>query len=119
MPIFNFDYDINNDDLFLYKEGSISKFNLELGNIIYDFDSNNNLVGLEILSASKTLSDLINKKISKSWLKNIIYVKVKTKTVNNLMIIRLFLSFKVNDKEEELFAPIQIPSIKSCSPASN
>jgi len=62
MTRFNFDYDSENDDLFIYRFRKKSKYSIEFSrDIILDFDENNKLVGIELLEATKTLAMLSGK----------------------------------------------------------
>jgi len=52
MKNFNFNYDSENDNLFVYLEGKKSEGAVELGNVILDFDDNYNLVAMQILNVT-------------------------------------------------------------------
>ena len=60
MQKFNFSYDKEHDDLFLHRPDSKSKGSVEIGNLILDYNSKKELVGLQIMGASKVLQDLTN-----------------------------------------------------------
>ena len=47
MQKFNFDYDQNNDSLFLYLADQKSKGSVEFGDFVFDFNSKKELVGME------------------------------------------------------------------------
>ncbi|ADC70061.1 Protein of unknown function DUF2283 [Methanocaldococcus sp. FS406-22] len=47
------DYDYENDSLLVYKDGRKSKKTLDLDDILIDFDENGDVVGIEMLNASK------------------------------------------------------------------
>ena len=47
------DYDYENDSLLVYKEGRKSKKTLDLDDILIDFDESGDVVGIEMLNASK------------------------------------------------------------------
>jgi len=63
MQKFNFSYDQDSDDLFLYSPKSKSKRSVEIGDLIFDYNSKKEFVGLQILGASKMLTDLTAKPI--------------------------------------------------------
>ena len=77
MKQFKFDYDVNNNDLFIYLEGKKSKGSIELGNFILDFDEKGDLVAIQILNISEILKKFFNKIKNASQIKNI-----KTEKVN-------------------------------------
>ncbi|MBD3361480.1 DUF2283 domain-containing protein [Candidatus Woesearchaeota archaeon] len=53
MKKFNFSYDKENDDLFLYNHNSKSAGSVEVGDIILDFNNKKELVGIQINKASE------------------------------------------------------------------
>jgi uncharacterized protein YuzE len=110
MENFKFDYDKENDDLFIYLEGQKSEGAVELGNFVFDFDKKENLVALQIFEASKILSKLMSKIIELANIKN---VKVEIVNFRNMTAVRMFLE---TDKEK-LLAPIIVPRIQMESPA--
>lgn len=67
---FLFDYDGENDSLYIYKKGVKVKGSLDLGNIILDISTDEKVVGLEILDASKVMKNLAVKS-PQSFLENI------------------------------------------------
>ena len=73
MKNFKFDYDPENDDLLVYLENEKSSGGIEAGNFVFDFNNEGEFVGMEILDASETLSNLLSKIIE---LNNIKEVKV-------------------------------------------
>ena len=117
MPKFEFDYDRENDSLFVFRKGAKSKSSIELGNLIYDFDDNDLLAGVEILSAADTLTGLVNHNVDEKLLLSIKSTEVETKTVGNLLMIRIKIGFNQEVLKKELIAPIQVPNIKTRSPA--
>jgi len=65
---FKTDYDAEEDLLYLYNENKKSKGSIEFGDLIVDLEKQGTIVGLEIFEASKYLSELTNKKITKEIL---------------------------------------------------
>ena len=115
MQKFNFDYDSGDDNLFLYNPKSKSKGSVELGDFILDYNNKKQLVGIQIIKASKLLKDIVNEKeISiKKILSELISCKVEIKPKNNLLVVKIFLMSKF----KELSPVIPIPSIRESSPA--
>ena len=114
MQKYNFSYDKENDDLFLFKPNSKSKGSIELGNLIFDFNSRKEFVGLEIMSASKMLKNMINERTSiKSILSELRDCRIEVKQDNNILIVKMLLVSKIKE-----IAPIlTVPQIRESSPA--
>jgi hypothetical protein len=111
---FNFSYDLENDDLLLTRPNSKSKGSVELGNFVFDFDSKLQLVGIQVLEASKILTGIIgNGGISKKLLKDLTSVKIEIKPNKNLLLIKLYLTAQ----QKEMLASLQVPNLKETSPA--
>ena len=109
MERFNFDYDSENDDLFVYLEGKKSAGAVELGNVILDFDSNYNLVAMQILNTSEFFSKIFSKMIEISKIKEI---KMEIINFRNIDAIK----FSISDNKTEEKANILMPHIKEKSP---
>ena len=60
----NYDYDLQNDSLFFYSDGHKYKESIDADGIILDFSEDDNIMGIEILGASKRFNvskpDLLN-----------------------------------------------------------
>jgi uncharacterized protein YuzE len=112
---FSFDYDPENDNLFLYNPKSKSKASIELDNIIIDFNSKKQLSAIEITNATKILASLIKEKtaLDKNMLQEIKDCKIEIIKQNNHLIIRLFIVLK----SKKIFTPIVIPTINEPSPS--
>lgn len=111
---FKIDYDQENDSLFLYR--GKSRGSIEFGNFIFDFDVQNELVGIEILNASSMLQDLDiaeNVKISKKMLAQILQCMIDVKIRDNLLVLKVYLYL---ENDMKIIAPIQIPTIVEHSP---
>ncbi len=115
MRKFDFDYDLEDDDLFLYDSKSKSKGSVELGDFILDYDSKKQLVGIQIMNASKLLKDIVNEKeISiKKILSELKACNIDIKPKNNILVVKIFLI----SKAKELSPVIPLPSISESSPA--
>jgi len=116
MQKFNFSYDRENDDLFLFSPGSKSKGSVEMGDLILDYNSKKELVGLQIMKASKMLREMTGGKsrdLVSEVLNNLKECKVDIRVKNNLLIVKVYLSSKAN----EISPVISVPSIREPSPA--
>ena len=82
MKDFNFSYDEENDDLFIYLEGKKSAGAVEVGDFVIDFDDDENLVAVEIINASEVLSKLVSKVVSLSNIKSIQLNIIKFRNMN-------------------------------------
>ena len=109
MKNFNFNYDSENDDLFVYLERQKSAGAVEMGNFVLDFDVNGDLVAIQILNASKVLSKVLSKIIEITKIKE---MKVEITNFRNMEAIK----FKIITNNEEETASIFIPHIKEKSP---
>lgn len=109
MESFNFDYDKENDDLFVYLQGRQSSGAIELGNFILDFDEKGNLVAMQILRASEVLTKILSKIIEAS---KITGIQIEIINFRNMDAIR----FKIIIGEQEENANILIPHIRERSP---
>jgi uncharacterized protein YuzE len=112
MKKFNFSYDQENDDLFIYLEGAKSAGAIELGSFVFDLDRNENLIAIQIFEASQVLSKLLKKSIEISQVKEF---RTNLTNFRNMAIIKLEVS--TNTDKEEIIMPI--PRIKEKSPALN
>ena len=111
---FKFNYDSDNDDLFIYS-GVKSKGAVELGELVFDFDSEGRLVALEIMSVTSFLEDLIGKEIGvdKKMLESLKMCKVDVKVHQNLLLIKILLVLE----DKEIPVPLSVPSVVETSPA--
>ncbi|MBU0760580.1 MAG: DUF2283 domain-containing protein [Nanoarchaeota archaeon] len=106
MEEFKISYDEDNDDLFMFLDGSKSAGAVEIGNFVFDFDKDEKLIAIQILNASEVLSKLMKKIIS---LTRISKIKVEVINFRNMDAIEIEL-----EKER---IPIIIPRIREGSPA--
>jgi uncharacterized protein YuzE len=109
MKDFKFDYDKENDDLFIYLEGKKSNGAIEVGDFVFDFDKNEELVAIEVVEASDVLSKLISKVISLTEIKSIQAEIIKFRNMDAINI-----QVQLEDRKEKV--PIVIPNIKRRSP---
>ncbi len=100
----NFSYDRESDDLFLYS--SKSKGSIEIGDFILDFNNRKELVGLELMNASRVLEDITGENVNK-LLNNLKSCSVNIKSCGSLLIIQIHLI----SESKELNPVISFPSI--------
>jgi len=114
MVKFKFSYDKENDDLFLFNPKSKSKGSVEIADLVFDYDSKMNLVGLQIMNASIFIKETLGDKISsvKTMLNNLKECNVDFKLKNNFIFIKINLLAK-----EKKMIPITVPNIRESSPA--
>lgn len=114
MQTLNFSYEHSQDDLFLFSSHTKSKGSIEIGDIIIDFDSKKNIVGLQIMNATRVLADLVdNGNDVREVLANLSECKIDVKMKNNMLILKIYLT----SKAKELSPIISLPCIQKSSPA--
>ena len=116
MQKFNFDYDSDNDDLFLSSPKSKSRGSVEFGNIIFDFNSKKQLVGIQLMNASTILGDMIKEKSiddMKQFLEKLKDCCVDIKDNSNMLIVKFLL---ISDLQE-IEPVLSVPKITESSPA--
>ncbi len=109
MKEFNFNYDSESDDLFVYLDGKKSSGAVELGNFVLDFDDKGYLVAIQILNASEVFKKILSKIKEVSNLRSI---EADIINFRNMEAIK----FRVLTDSEEETASIFIPHIKERSP---
>jgi len=109
MEKFNFNYDPEEDDLFIYLEGKKSSGAIELGNFILDFNDNGDLVAIQILNVTEVFEKVLSKIIDVT---NIREVKVNIINFRNMDAIK----FQITTDKAEETANILIPHISEKSP---
>ncbi len=110
MKNFKFSYDETSDDLFMYLESKKSAGAVEIGDFVFDFDEQENLVALQILNASEILSKLVSRVIS---LANITGIQAEVIKFRNMNAIDIHV--QLAERKEHI--PIIIPRITRSSPA--
>ena len=112
---FKFDYDPENDNLFLYNPKTKTNSSIEIDDIVIDFNSKKQLSAIEITNATQILSNLIKEKImiNKTMLKDIRDCKIEIVKQNNHLVIRLFITLR----SKQIFTPLIIPTISEPSPS--
>jgi hypothetical protein len=116
MVNFEFSYDQENDDLFLFRKDAKSKGSIEFGNLVLDFDSKKMLVGLQIMDATDFISEMtvLDKKTVKEILINLESCKGDFKPYRNMVLFKIVLFSKY---KKETPVSIMLPNITTPSPA--
>ena len=90
------DYDFFNDSLFIYfSEKSVISTSKECKEFIFDFDNNNNMIGIEILNASKKFNS------SKENLRTISHFSSKVKVAKEKIEIKVRITSRVRNSFRE------------------
>src|SRR3989344_5441935 len=107
---YKFDYDPENDSLFIYNSESKSSSSVEIDDLIIDYNSNKEISGLELLNASQFFKDinLEGQPLSKALLKEIVDCRLEIIPKNNFVVLKFLLVFKAN---KIVTTPIMIPTI--------
>ena len=117
MQRFNFNYDKGNDDLFLFNGKSKSKGSIELGSIILDFNNKMEIVGIQIMNASKFIKDTIGEyslQDINQILNNLRECKIDLKINSNMLFIKMYF---ISTSNKEISYSLVAPQIKEQSPA--
>ncbi|MAG47544.1 hypothetical protein CL617_02985 [archaeon] len=89
MNKFNFDYSEYSDILHIHKDGYVTKGSAEVGDFTLDFDSNEEIVGIEIENASEFFNNLDIDKVSLNEMKGAEFVIDKRNPQCNLIFLKL------------------------------
>lgn len=111
MEKIKFDYDEENDSLFIYKSEEKVKGSVEIGEFVLDLAPNlNKIVGLEILNASKILSKTLSPKINKNILLNIKKAFFRTQYKDNAIYLIYGIQFEIKKTivKEQTMMPIAV-----------
>ena len=111
MEQFKFDYDKDNDSLFVYSGKNKSEGAVEVGDFVFDFDKSGNLVAIEIFNASEIFKEILTKMIELSKLKDF---RVE---IFNFRNNRTSLRFSIDDGNVRESASIILPRMNEKSPA--
>ena len=115
MQKYNFSYDKENDDLFLFSSKSKSKASVELGDMVIDFNSKKEFAGIQIMNASKFIKDLTSETLSniRNLLNKLEKCEIEIKPRNNILIIKIYLF----SEQKEISPVITVSNITESSPA--
>ena len=115
MKKFEFDYDKENDDLFIFNKKVKSTASIEIDDLVLDFDRTKGLVGIEIMNATRFLKNLVTDyRISKKALSGMLSCKVESNTLNNMLFVKMILLMK---EEQKIPINLSVPRITKPSPA--
>ena len=109
---FEFDYDTENDSLFMFDSKLKSKASVELNDLIIDYSSKGEISSLEVLNAKRFFSDIAGKYVDS--LASIKECKLEIIPKNNILLIKFFFKF---NSDEKLSLPLLIPTINEPSKA--
>jgi uncharacterized protein YuzE len=113
---FKFDYDYENDGLFIYDPKCKSKASVDIDDMIIDYNNKKEVAAIELLNASKFFKDLgiTDMDITKDVLNDIVECRIDIIPKNNFFIIRFLLSF---NSSKQLVTPVYVPTIHEHSPS--
>ncbi|MFH1065316.1 MAG: DUF2283 domain-containing protein [Nanoarchaeota archaeon] len=115
MQKFNFDYDGENDDLFIYSSHSKSKASVEIGDLTLDYNTKKELVAIEIMNASEMLKSSVKPGSSiKQALSGLVSCGMQVEPKNNMLMIKIFMKSKASEIAPQV---LYVPHIKKPSPA--
>ncbi|HZX34022.1 MAG TPA: DUF2283 domain-containing protein, partial [archaeon] len=106
-------YDYAEDSLFMYNEKKKSGGSVELGELVIDLDRAGNVAALEISGASKYLSELTGRKLSRAQLKKMDEAAITVNAKKGTIIIKIFLPIE----NEKVPATIAVQNMNYNSPA--
>ncbi|MFT4309320.1 MAG: DUF2283 domain-containing protein [Candidatus Woesearchaeota archaeon] len=95
MKKYDFHYDSNYDSLFIHQLDRKSSGSIDMGDIILDYDSNEEFVGIQLLNASELISDNTGETRIKSMLKNLTKCSIRTLDKKGIVTIVILLESTV------------------------
>lgn len=111
---FRFDYDEENDSLFIYDPKSKSKGSVEVDNLIMDLDTNKDVVALEILNATDFFKDVSDVKVTKQTLAKLHECKLEIIPRGSFFLFKIHLK---PQEEKAISTSMFVPNVKENSPA--
>ncbi len=103
----NFNYDAENDILFIYHAKKKSNGSIEYGRNIHISFSKNEVSGLEIMDASATLSAISNMEITKDSLNALKACELFTRRAKGLLFVHFNCAFVAKLKPLENYLTLQ------------
>jgi uncharacterized protein YuzE len=107
MAKFEIDYDKEFDDLYLYRKDKKAEVSINLGSFVIDATKSGQIVGIEMMEASSTLTNLLGSGVSKGTLDNLTDATVHVNAKDNA----LFVAIILNPGEDEIRVPLVLPAI--------
>ncbi|MDY6788506.1 MAG: DUF2283 domain-containing protein [Candidatus Nanohaloarchaea archaeon] len=102
-------YDSEHDILYINR-GEKVKESLEIGDMVVDLSYDGKVAGLEILNASKTISELTGIQVSDNNLRNIEKADLDTVKKGEHLFIVLKIAFRKEEKLIEKSIDVNLPS---------
>ncbi|MCZ7395378.1 MAG: DUF2283 domain-containing protein [Candidatus Methanoperedens sp.] len=106
------DFDYENDILYLYT-GEKVKDSLQIEDFIIDFSYDNKIVVIEILDASKILSELSQTNLTKDALSKIESAGISVYHGKELIYVLLAIRLSINQESVDIRIPIPAPAAVS------
>lgn len=108
------DYDYENDILYLYA-GEKAKDSLQIENFVIDFSQDDRIAAVEVLDASRILSELLQTNITKDALSKIESAGISIYHGKELIYILLIVRLSINQESIDLRIPVPAPVAVSAS----
>jgi len=83
------DYDAGSDSLAIWQVGKKGFGSLEFGDIIVDFDKRKKVVGIELMSATKLLSALSKRSITREMLGQVKECSLSVRETGTMLIVQV------------------------------
>ena len=117
MQKFQFDYDSEHDDLFLYRKNSKSEGGVEIGRLLLDFNRKDGLVAIEFMHAIDFLSSStgLSKKAIRGIIGNLKECRVEVEVWRNA-IVTIKVLF-LGESREQVLWNFSVPRVSDDSSA--
>lgn len=102
-------YDPENDVLY-FNEGSSVQDSLDIGDFYLEFSGDGKIVGIEVLNASETISELTGEDFDSQSLENIVNAEIKVHFKGDFAFIVLYLSMEKEGERVQESIGINVPS---------
>jgi uncharacterized protein YuzE len=111
-----FDYDPENDSLFMYDSKSKSKASIAMDSLIMDFNADGEISAIEILNATTFFQSLVtgDMVLDQTTLQEIKKCQIETLQKGNFHFIKFTLTLKT---DISLVTPLMLPTISEPCPA--
>jgi hypothetical protein len=112
MKELKFDYDSKYDDLFVYSDKK-SDGSIQIGDFVFDFTNDGELVAFQIQNALKNLKNIAEKPFDN--LNKLKSCKIEINTMRDFFVLKI----ELTTENDVIYSNIVIPSIKNKSPVLN
>lgn len=102
-------YDSENDVLY-FNSGKSVQDSLDIGDVFIEFSGDGEVVGMEVLNASETISELTEKDFSQEDLSNVTDADIKILTKGNFAFITLFFIVEKEGEKVRERVGVNVPS---------